>query len=324
MSPDASLAIDLHDVKKTYRGKVQALRGVAMQVARGEVFGLIGPNGAGKSTLVKIMMTVIRPSTVTGTMLGAPIGHKPTLAKVGYLPEHHRMPEYLTGGQVLDYFGRLTGTSRSDRRTRAAKLLDLVGMTEWRDKCIGSYSKGMMQRIGIAQALINDPDLIVLDEPTDGVDPVGRRDIRDMLQQLKDENRTVFLNSHLLSELEMVCDRVAILVKGQVAKQGTIDDLTRESRSYEIEIAGTAPEWATTDDTITVTPGPAVRRDHTVLRIITDDATHIQSTLDRLRSDQRVITAVTPRRDSLEDLFMSAVVDPATGAALTPGAGGSS
>ena len=324
MSPDASLAIDLHDVQKTYRGKVHALRGVAMQVARGEVFGLIGPNGAGKSTLVKIMMTVIRPRRVTGTMLGAPIGHKATLGRVGYLPEHHRMPEYLTGGQVLDYFGRLSGTSRSDRRERAGRMLDLVGMTEWRDKRIGSYSKGMMQRIGIAQALINDPDLIVLDEPTDGVDPVGRRDIRDMLQQLKDENRTVFLNSHLLSELEMVCDRVAILVKGQVAKQGTIDELTAESRSYEIEIAGAAPEWAAGDEHVSVVTGSAVRPEHSVLRIGTTEASAIQSTLDRLRREERVITAVTPRRDSLEDLFMSAVVDPATGAAMPPGAGGQS
>src|SRR5436190_3963271 len=207
-TPNSELALDLTHVSKTYKGRVRALQGIAMQVRRGEVFGLLGPNGAGKSTLVKIMMTVIRPTQARGTMLGRPIGHKPTLGRVGYLPEHHRFPEYLTGAQVLDFYGALAKVPRKERRQRSAKLLDMVGMTAWGTKRVRGYSKGMRQRVGIAQALMNDPDLVVLDEPTDGVDPVGRRDIRAICSQLRDEGRTVFINSHLLSELEMVCDRV--------------------------------------------------------------------------------------------------------------------
>src|SRR5688572_10122525 len=194
MSADnGQFVIDLHHVEKVYRGRVHALRGVNMQVHRGEVFGLLGPNGAGKSTLVKIMMTVVKPTRATGTMLGRPIGHKPTLARVGYLPERHRFPRYLTGRQALDFYAALAKVDRPTRRQRAKELLGIVGMTDWADKKISSYSKGMMQRIGLAQALMNDPEIIVLDEPTDGVDPVGRREIRDVLLRLKKQGKTIFL-----------------------------------------------------------------------------------------------------------------------------------
>jgi len=229
-------AVDLTDVTKVYRGGVHALRGIEMKVRRGEIFGLLGPNGAGKSTLVKILMTVIAATRAQGTVLGQPVGNKDTLSKVGYLPEHHRFPEYLTGGQVLDFYGAMCGVDRATRRQRAGTLLDLVGMTAWERKRVKGYSKGMRQRIGIAQSLMNDPSLVVLDEPTDGVDPVGRRDIRNMMTTLKDRGITVFLNSHLLSELEAVSDRVAILVKGKVVSQGTIDELTAGRQYYEIEI----------------------------------------------------------------------------------------
>jgi ABC-2 type transport system ATP-binding protein len=228
--------IDLSDVSKMYSGKVHALRGVDLRVARGEVFGLLGPNGAGKSTLVKILMTIIRPTTAKGNVLGQPVGHRPTLARIGYLPEHHRFPEYLTAAQVLDYYGGLTGIDRATRRARIPALLDMVGMSAWAKQQVKKYSKGMRQRVGIAQALMADPALVILDEPTDGVDPVGRRDIRELLVRLKGEGRTVFLNSHLLSELEMVCDRVAIMVQGKVASQGTIDELTTGQRRHEIEL----------------------------------------------------------------------------------------
>ncbi len=233
--------IDLANVEKVYagrfrRGNVHALRGIDMRVHRGSVFGLLGPNGAGKSTLVKILMTVIRPTRCEGLFLGAPVGDKANLKRVGYLPEHHRFPEYLTAAQVLDYFGALSDVPRADRRRRGGELLDLVGLNNWADKKVKEFSKGMRQRLGIANALTSDPDLVVLDEPTDGVDPVGRRDIRAVLARLRDEGRTVFLNSHLLSELEMICDRVAILVQGVVSSQGTIDELTRDSRRYEIDV----------------------------------------------------------------------------------------
>ncbi len=230
-------AIDLRHVAKTYRGKVHALQGIEMRVRRGEVFGLLGPNGAGKSTLVKIMMTVIRPTRAEGFILGSPVGHKPTLRRVGYLPENHRFPKYLTGRQTLEFFAALSDVDRPTRKRRCAELLETVGMKDWADHKVSGYSKGMMQRIGLAQALSSDPDLVVLDEPTDGVDPVGRRDIRDVLARLKGQNKTIFLNSHLLSELEMICDRVAILVHGKVARQGTMAELTVTKQYYEIELA---------------------------------------------------------------------------------------
>ena len=229
------LAIDLHDVTKVYRGKVHALRGIEMRVRRGEVFGLLGPNGAGKSTLVKIMMTVVRPTRAAGSILGNRVGHKPTLRRVGYLPENHRFPRYLTGRQTVEFFGAMSGVDRSTRKRKASELLDLVGMSDAADRKIATYSKGMAQRTGLAQALINDPDLVVLDEPTDGVDPGGRRDIREVLARIREQGKTVFVNSHLLSELEMICDRVAILVGGQVALHGTIDELTVAKQRYEFE-----------------------------------------------------------------------------------------
>lgn len=320
--------IDLAHVEKTYRGKVKALRGIEMQVRRGEVFGLLGPNGAGKSTLIKILMTVIRASRCKGTMLDHPVGHKPTLARIGYLPEHHRFPDYLRGWQVLDFFGAMAGTPRKQRRARTGELLDLVGMSEWARTPIRKYSKGMRQRIGLAQALVNDPELVLLDEPTDGVDPVGRKDIRQILARLRDEGRTVFLNSHLLSELEMVCDRVAILVKGVVSQQGTIDELTREQRHYEIELAGESaanearlraavPEIGSGG---TLGTGEWVKVNGPTLRIGTDDPTRVNPILQRLVADGAVVRLVRPHRPSLEDLFMQAVTDPSTGEVLRPGA----
>ncbi len=318
MKANGNHTIDLHDVKKVYRGKIHALRGIEMQVHRGEIFGLLGPNGAGKSTLVKIMMTVVRPTTVKGTMLGRPIGHKPTLEQVGYLPEHHRMPQYLTGRQVLHFYGALAKVRRAQRNRRCDELLDTVGMSEWANKKISSYSKGMLQRVGLAQALMNDPELVVLDEPTDGVDPVGRRDIRDVLVKLKDQGKTVFLNSHLLSELEMVCDRVAILVQGRVSQFGTIDDLTRESRRYEVVIDGLLPDGVL--GSFENARSESLPNGTTQVVLPGTEASDVQPLLDTLRQQKLTIVSVRPMRESLEDLFMRAVMDPTTGKALGVGA----
>ncbi|HLO42359.1 MAG TPA: ABC transporter ATP-binding protein [Phycisphaerales bacterium] len=320
MTPNSgdAAAIDLTDVRKTYGKKVHALRGISMNVRRGEVFGLLGPNGAGKSTLVKILMTVIRPTRAHGTVLGGPVGDKRALARVGYLPEHHRFPEYLTGRQVIEFYGAMANVKRRDRKRRAAELLELVGMKDWADTRVKGYSKGMRQRIGIAQAVVNDPELVVLDEPTDGVDPVGRKDIRAILVRLKEQGRTVFLNSHLLSELEMVCDRVAILVQGRVHSQGTIDELTRDQQKYVIEIESSpAAEGVVTATDLGL--GPLARQGDLIIAG-THDARAIQPLIDRLRSAGITIRSVRPTRPSLEDLFMQAVTDPNTGKALNPGA----
>jgi ABC-2 type transport system ATP-binding protein len=346
----SDLAIDLRQVFKIYPKQVHALQGVDLGVRSGEVFGLLGPNGAGKSTLVKIMMTVVKPTRASGTILGHPVGHKPTLARVGYLPENHRFPRYLTGRQVLEFFAALAKVDRPTRRRRAAELLETVGMTEWANTKISAYSKGMLQRVGLAQALVHQPDLVFLDEPTDGVDPVGRRDILEVLGRLRGEGRTVFINSHALSELEAICDRVAILVKGQVARQGTIDELTVAKQRYEIEIASDDPinaaqliklalpvEWRAGGEVaggpMLPPPVPSRRIERgamkngirveltgTLLRIETTDPADVQGMIDAIRRGGLAIRRLQPVRPSLEDLFMDAVTDPDTGRTSTPGA----
>ncbi|MEE2682064.1 MAG: ABC transporter ATP-binding protein [Planctomycetota bacterium] len=312
--------IDLQEVSKTYRGRVHALRSVSLQVHPGEIFGLLGPNGAGKSTLVKIMMTVVRPTSAVGTVLGRPVGHKPTLARVGYLPEHHRFPQWLTGRQAIDFAGAMCKIPRGQRIRRTAELLDVVNMTDWASRRLGTYSKGMQQRIGLATSLINDPELVLLDEPTDGVDPVGRREIREVLVRLRDEGKSVLVNSHILSELELFCSRVAILVQGTVVRQGSVESLTRESCRYEITVDGTVDQIAPLSGLGSVTTesleGTAVR-----LTLQTRDPSDVQPIIDELRRNEFTIRQVAPTRDSLEELFMSSVTDPATGQTLQPGAG---
>ena len=298
-----SLAIDLVDVSKMYSGRVHALQGVSMQVGRGEIFGLLGPNGAGKSTLVKIMTTIVRPTTAKGTLLGAPIGHRPTLARVGYLPEHHRFPQYLTGRQCVEFFGAMCLMRRPERKRRAAEMLEVVGMQAWGDRRVGTYSKGMQQRTGLAAALVNDPRLLILDEPTDGVDPVGRREIRDLLIRMRDEGRTVFLNSHLLGEVELVCDRVAIMLKGKVERQGSLEELTKESRRWRITVEGAMPAWIA--EFGPTTPGEG----RTSVEFKTDDLARVQECIDRLRAAGARIVSIAEPRESLEDVFMRLVRD---------------
>jgi ABC-2 type transport system ATP-binding protein len=295
------------------------LRDVAMQVRTGEIFGLLGPNGAGKSTLVKILLTIVRPTRVTGTLLGCPVGHRPTLARVGYLSEASRFPDYLSGAQVLDYVGGLHRVARAERKRRAGELLSLVGLTGWEDRPMRTYSKGMRQRLGLAQALINEPELVFLDEPTDGLDPVGRREVADVMRELRRRGVTVFLNSHLLGEVERLCDRVAILAQGQLVRQGTVDSLTGEGSRYELRVDGPLPvdgELAGLIESL----GGRVRFDAvgamTVIDLETGRAPCLQPLIDALRGRGLTIDALIPRRQSLEDYFIG-VVTPTAG--LAPG-----
>ena len=301
-------AVDLIDVRKTYRKTVQALRGVNVQVGRGEIFGLLGPNGAGKSTLVKIMMTVVRADHVLGTILGRPIGNRGKLARIGYLPENHRFPGYLTGAQLLDHYAALAKVPRPRRRELAPRLLERLGLSRWANMRVREYSKGMMQRLGLAQALMNDPDLLILDEPTDGVDPVGRREIRELLVEMKQSGKTVFLNSHLLSELEMVCDRVAILVGGMVARQGTLSELTEHTIEYRISFTGDASALRGDIESVgaTIADGEITIAGH--------DSGKVNRVIDLLRSKNLQIESVEPHRFSLEDIF----VETMEGTATTP------
>ncbi|MFQ5411787.1 MAG: ABC transporter ATP-binding protein [Phycisphaerae bacterium] len=305
-------AVDLRSVRKTYGKVVQALRGVDVRVGSGEIFGLLGPNGAGKSTLVKIMMTVVRADQVEGTVLGRPVGHRETMGRVGYLPESHRFPGYLTGAQLLDYYAALAKVSRADRRRRSPSLLERVGLRRWAQTRISGYSKGMLQRLGIAQALMNDPDLVVLDEPTDGLDPVGRRDVRKLLLDLRAEGKTVFLNSHLLGELEQICDSVVILVAGEVARQGKLSDLMARSRAYRIIVDGElSPALAEIERRGGRLDGNAVILEGEGLK-------QVNVMIDLLRARGLLIESVVPHRSSLEDIFLMAMGEQggAVGAAL--------
>lgn len=305
--------IDLTGVCKTYKGGIRALDGVDFKVKAGEVFGLLGPNGAGKSTLVKILMTIIRPTVCDGRMLGMPVGHKPTLAKVGYLPENHRFPRYLTGRQTLDFFAAMCHVDRATRKRRATELLEIVGMSKDADRKISGYSKGMMQRVGLAQSMMNDPDLILLDEPTDGVDPIGRRDIRNVIKELRGRGKTIFINSHLLGELELICDRVAIMVKGKVRRQGTLGELALGRGYYAIEVAGEMAKdqmavWqALGIDGAKLPTGEGIGMTGMEIHVKSEDPAVMQPLVDKLRKSGFVIKRLERMSPSLEDLFIDVV-----------------
>jgi len=309
---DNQWVIDLTGVHKTYRGGIRALSGVDFKVKGGEVFGLLGPNGAGKSTLVKILMTIIRPTLCQGSMLGMPVGHKPTLARVGYLPENHRFPRYLTGRQTLEFFAAMTFVDRKTRKIRACELLDTVGMSQDADRKISGYSKGMMQRIGLAQSMMNNPDIILLDEPTDGVDPIGRRDIRQVIKTLRDQGKTIFINSHLLGELELICDRVAIMVKGKVIRQGALAELSLGMGHYVVEVQGDPSSQNAVWQSLGVAgdklpTGERIGMSGMEIHVTTSDPAIMQPLLDRLRQGGFTIKRLEHVMPSLEDMFIQAV-----------------
>ncbi len=221
---------------KTY-GSVEALKGVSLSVNRGEIFGLLGQNGAGKSTLIKILLGIVRKSDGGAMLLGETAGRSDIRKRVGYLPEDHQFPQYHTGASLLHFYGQLYGMSRAERNRKIPEVLETVGIRKRMDYKLRTYSKGMKQRLGIAQAIFHNPDVIFLDEPTDGVDPVGRKELRELFEKLRDEGKTVFVNSHLLGEVELMCDRVAILQRGELAQIGTVAELTKQEGRYVIGLA---------------------------------------------------------------------------------------
>jgi ABC-2 type transport system ATP-binding protein len=240
--PGGTPAIEVAGLTKRYRDgmlgrrRIDALKGVSLSVGRGEIFGLLGPNGAGKTTLIKVLLGIVRASGGTASMLDFPAGSREGRKEVGYLAENHRIPRHHTGNSALMYFGQLSGLSRAEVRRRRDGLLEAVGLADWGRTPIRKYSKGMLQRLGLAQAMLHDPQLLILDEPTDGVDPVGRSEMRAILQGLKAAGKTIFINSHLLQEVELVCDRVAILNRGVLLHQGTIAELTRQRADADVRM----------------------------------------------------------------------------------------
>jgi ABC-2 type transport system ATP-binding protein len=226
-------ALDVSDLRKTY-GRTEALRGVSIEVGEGELFGLLGPNGAGKSTLVKIACGLVRPTAGTAQINGAPAGSLPAQRSLGYLAELFRFPEWLSADEVLKLHQRLAESAGGE--AERAELLSLVGLAEASRRPVGQMSKGMQQRLGIAQAMVGSPKLLLLDEPTSALDPAGRRTVRELLEELRSRGVAVLLNSHLLSEIELVCDRVAIIDHGEVVAAGTPVELSRPG-GVEVETA---------------------------------------------------------------------------------------
>jgi ABC-2 type transport system ATP-binding protein len=229
--PTMHHVVSTRELEKHY-GPLRALGGVSLDVEPATVFGLLGQNGAGKTTLIKILLGMLAPTSGSAHLLGRPVGSVAARRDVGYLPEDHRLPEYHTGPSLLDVYGGLQGLPRQERRRRAAELLERLGLAGREKLRIRGYSKGMKQRLGLAQALLHRPSVLFLDEPTDGVDPVGRKQIRDLLLAERARGVTIFINSHLLGEVEQLCDRVAILRKGQLAIVGTVAEVVGAKTSW--------------------------------------------------------------------------------------------
>lgn len=307
-------AVTVDDLAKTYkrrgRAPVAALRGVRFDVRRGEVFGLLGPNGAGKTTVLKCLLGIVRPTRGSATVLGEPLGAEGYRRRIGYLPEGHQFPDHLTAAQVLEFTGAMRGTPKAECRARIPELLERVGMTPHADKKVREYSKGMKQRTGLAAALINRPELLFLDEPTDGVDPVGRRDIRVLIGELcKQQGLTVILNSHMLSEVEMVADRVAIMDGGDVKRVGSVNEILRAeelvSQRYRIRLTLPAGGAVTAEE---VAPfGGEFQAIEGGLQLRVESVEALNRLIDHLRGRGALISAVQPERVTLEEVFMQLV-----------------
>jgi len=303
-------AIESEGLSKVYRNgifnprRVNALTDFSLQVETGQIFSLLGPNGAGKTTFIKMLLSLASPTAGSAAVLGRRLPDVRVREKIGYLPENHRYPPYLTGEQVIRYFGELGGVPARTLASRTGPLLELVGMAQWRAMKVKRYSKGMLQRLGLAQALVNEPEILFLDEPTDGVDPVGRKEIREILRNLKLAGKTIFLNSHLLSEVELVSDRVAILDKGRLIKVGTVEELTTTGSAYDIGVAGAVPDGVFEEARAFVI-GIARAGDH--LHAECRTTAELNRVIDLLRKHGVEITSVTRQRSTLEESFISLI-----------------
>jgi ABC-2 type transport system ATP-binding protein len=298
-------AIETHDLCKLYRG-FPAVRGLNLTVPPGTVFGFLGPNGAGKTTSIMMLLGNVRPTSGNGTILGKPLGNRDARRRIGFLPEKFQFHEFLTATEFLRLHGKLSGMSSADIHARIPFVLERVGLASRAQSKLREFSKGMQQRIGLAQAIIHDPDLVILDEPTSALDPIGRRDVRDIVSELKSQGKTVLLNSHLLSEIEMTCDRVAIIKKGQVAAQGTIDELLGDSQTVEIEVGNM------NDAALAAVRGIAakLRIDKIPFSRFTawvKDERDIPELARAIVQNGADLLALTPHRQTLEDVFVRVV-----------------
>jgi len=308
---EASDVVTVDGLEKDFRvgllgRRKPALAGISFRVRSGEIFGFVGPNGAGKTTTLKVLMGLIRPSAGHATILGHRDGESEIRRQIGFLPENPYFYEFLTGREILRFYARLSGVPRGEVERRAALLLDWVGLSHAADARLRTYSKGMLQRTGIAQALVHDPQVVFLDEPMSGLDPIGRKEIRDLVLRLREEGKTVFMNTHILSDVESVCDRVAIIVKGRIRYEGATHDFLDDGESEcDLVLRSLPAELGAR-----FSEAGFVRRglgDRIELRVHEKEVADVLQAC--LTAGARVV-AVTPHRRSLEEIFLSAVAAP--------------
>lgn len=295
-------AIQTTQLRKVF-GEFAAVKGLTLQVEQGEVFGFLGPNGAGKTTSIKMLLGLIRPTAGSAMLLGAPIGDRAALARIGFLPEHFRFQEWLNAAEFLQLHGQLLGMDARDLKLRIDELLERVGLSDFRKRQLRTFSKGMLQRIGLAQALLNRPALVILDEPTSGLDPVGRRLVRDVIRELREQGTCVFLNSHLLSEIEVTCNRVAFIRHGEVVRVLEMASLNTEKSSVTIRAAKLSAETLTGLEQW----GRDIRADgdHITLNIQSESV--LPEMTRYLVAQGAEVYSLTPNRISLEEIFIETV-----------------
>jgi ABC-2 type transport system ATP-binding protein len=294
----------------------RALDALTIQVGQGEVFGFLGPNGAGKTTTIKLLLQLIYPTAGRAEILGRPVGNIDVKRRLGYLPENPYFYDYLTAEELLEYFAALFGYNAAERRKRAAALLDEVGIGAERRLQLRGFSKGMLQRVGIAQALINEPEVVFLDEPMSGLDPLGRREIRHLILGLRDRGATVFFSSHVLADAEAMCSSVAILAGGRLVTSGSLSDLlSLRVRGWELVVSGVAREALDRMSSI-FSSVTALGRDRYTLEI--PAGTSPEQVLASLVAQGASLVSLNPIRDTLEDLFVRKVADVTTDRGLLP------
>lgn len=304
--------VEINNLTKDYevgfwrKRKVRALDRLSLTVNRGEIFGFLGANGAGKTTTLKLLMGLIFPTSGTALILGRDIADVSMHHQIGYLPENPYFYDYLTAREFLEYCGELFGLTLTERGKRAADLLACVRLEEsnW-DTQLRKFSKGMLQRVGLAQAIINDPEVVFLDEPMSGLDPVGRREVRDLIASLRQDGKTVFMCSHILSDIEVLCDRVAILKRGRLANVGNLDELRQlSSDRNHVEVVATGTDAATISHYVAGSNEFQVSSTASGLRIEVPDEKDVDEVIAALRRAGGKLVSVQPLRQSLEDLFL--------------------
>jgi ABC-2 type transport system ATP-binding protein len=302
-----TFAFEANGLSKTFRqwwrkDRVAALKNVSLSVEPGTIFGLLGANGAGKTTLIKIALTIAHADAGRVQLLGKSLGDRSILKRIGYLPENPRFPSHLTASQVLRLYGSLSGAESKRVHANSMKWLERLGLMEFRDRRVSKFSKGMNERLAFAQALVHDPDLIFLDEPTDGLDPLGRKEVRQICRELADAGKTVFINSHILAEIELICDRIALMKAGEIIEKGTVAELTSSQGAYEVLVpAGDGlGEWMHEKHLAFSTADG-------YLRVQARDRASANAVIDALRQKNIEIESVNAKRRTLESVFIDRI-----------------